>query len=576
MRLEHLTDARDAIVNSTVSFATLPYTVPEMVSSPSTRTIEREGTRNIAHFTPPYDTASKLEMPGTPQPSSLVESFDKHFTLPDAAGSSRYFGSSSVFPLSVYLLRYAVLKGILPKDNAVSKRPVQTAGADHSPGNNVLPIVDEHTIRAYCRLFFTSSNVLYGIVDEISAEFDVQCYLLLREHHPVRPEELHGVEAHRYFRVSMMCAIACATKARYKPELAYRSLAFYENVLPCVKDVTSEVSPASLQALMLLIVFCLFWPRKGDIWKILDYACRLSVELGYHTEQPADHETEAQRRLRRSTFWGLYAIERIVGQLFGRGSDLPEPIITTEYPYPALLTMSESIDQTSLQPMSIAHHYRLVYLRSEIFREVYMPATSQEFDIEWYRERYAMLSDWRGEQELSVSNTGVATVTCDVGYDSTMCFIFQPLMLRAIKSIEVSAETPVEVSAVPQDNYWSACALVRSYEKVVRAPEDCVLGSYPMTFLSAHYIYLAGLTLMTHALLALDGRVKLLKRFGFAQDKEIEVDSLNFAGLFEVSHSCLLLLSWCAERWPGMEGMMQVYKNLADKIIPAMFRKGLL
>ena len=123
----------------------------------------------------------------------------------------------------------------------------------------------------------------------------------------------------------------------------------------------------------------------------MDYACRLSVELGYHTEQPIDFETDGQKRLRRSAFWGLYAIERIVGQLFGRGSDLPEPIITTEYP--SVLTTVDGADQVSLQPMSIGHHYRLVYLRSEIFKDMYMPALGKEFDLSWYKERYTLLSN---------------------------------------------------------------------------------------------------------------------------------------------------------------------------------------
>lgn len=83
-------------------------------------------------------------------------------------------------------------------------------------------------------------------------------------------------------------------------------MAYYQDALSCVEEVTSEVSPASLQALLLLTIFCLFYPRKGDIWKLLDYACRLTVELGYHTESNMNDviENDAQMKLRRSTFWG--------------------------------------------------------------------------------------------------------------------------------------------------------------------------------------------------------------------------------------------------------------------------------
>lgn len=210
-----------------------------------------------------------------------------------------------------------------------------------------------------------------------------------------------------------------------------------------------------------------------------------------------------------------------------------------------------------------------------MFRECYMPAQAQEFDLSWYKERYTLLSNWRKELNVSESKAGVATVTCDVGYDSTICFIFQPLMLRAISATEVTSTTEILIKSVPQDNYWSSYGLIRSYEKIIRAPEDSPLGTYPMTFMSAHYIYLAGLTLMTHALLALDGKVRTLKKFS-ELGSESETEAIDFSELFEVSNSCLIILSWCAERWPGMEGMMDVYKKLADKVIPAMFRKGLL
>jgi hypothetical protein len=128
------------------------------------------------------------------------------------------------------------------------------------------------------------------------------------------PQNLESSQAHQYFRINMICAIACANIARHEPIEHANSMVFFTAAVTCVEDVTSEVSPESLQALLLLIVLCLFYPRKGDLWKLLDYACRLSIELGYHTELDIENENEDQRNLRRSTFWRLYAIERIVGQ----------------------------------------------------------------------------------------------------------------------------------------------------------------------------------------------------------------------------------------------------------------------
>lgn len=232
-------------------------------------------------------------------------SFDKHFPIASVPNRSRFFGSSSVFTLSVEVLHHASTKGILPieyepttptQDGVILE--IQQRLSNESYGQ-------PEAVQAHCKVFLSSSNILYGIIDENTCPKDISTYLTLRSTGFLLPT-LHGPEAHAYFRISMMCAIACATRARYQPQLATESMAYYHDALACVEEVTSEVSPASLQALLLLTIFCLFNPRKGDIWKLLDYACRLTVELGYHTETEGDGiaEDERQRKLRRSTFWG--------------------------------------------------------------------------------------------------------------------------------------------------------------------------------------------------------------------------------------------------------------------------------
>lgn len=376
-----------------------------------------------------------------------------------------------MFALTVEILNHAAASGRIS---------VEDLNEDSETGDNYADDQDPHSqtiapdsdIHDLVQLYLVSLNTLYGFVDQEETHNDVQSYLTLRNQRALSPWTLQEGDKHRYFRITMMCAISCANQARYRPYRAAQSLSYCAEALNYVEDVTSEVSAPSLQALLLLIVFCLFYPRKGNLWALLDYACRLTIELGYHTEQQPGEalwpeiETEAQSKLRRSTFWGLYAIERIVGQLFGRGSDLPETIITTEYPsspYPGIASglgpgaTIPVVDQASLQTMSIAHHYRLVYLRSEIFRSMYLPASPPNITLDWLKERYSTLYTWR--QELTVSNDleGVATVTCDVGYDATMCFLFQPLLLEALsgRSANRVETSRTEVEGAPSGDEQS-------------------------------------------------------------------------------------------------------------------------
>lgn len=608
---------------------------------------------------------------------SLSSTFDVIIPSTSSNGRSRYWGSSSAFALTVEVLQHAVTKQLLPLEDVSSHLD---GGSDETyedvedaPSFRHYSVdVDEPDIQALVHLYLTTLNIMYGFVDQTETKTDLQFYLNRRKQTGFDPQALHNEQAHGFFRISMMCAISCANQARHQPHRAAECLAYYADAIACVEEVTSEATPASLQALLLLIVFCLFLPRKGDIWKLLDYACRLTIELGYHTEDAegdlsAHHTTtgsggttnnampdatattasgplQSRARLRRSTFWGLYAIERIVGQLFGRGSDLPETIITTEYPS-SLATpsgisplaagstrglnrtniMSElGMDQETIQSMSIAHHYRLVYLRSEIFRSMYLPASPPDLGLEWLTEKYKTLFAWRQELEVSDDLAGVATLTCDVGFDATMCFLFQPLLMKALKAtqgppeiVSSPAESPTawvghtitspghasvaDIRGPPQDDqstgsaaeqhdaidlilvasdpFYSAMNLIRTYQKIIRAPRNSQLGQYPMTFMSAHYIYLASSTLLAYALLRIDGRTKTLRKL-CEMDKAIvsgghpETEELEWDGFMDVSTSCLILLAWCVERWPGMLGILEVYQQLFHRVTRELIKKG--
>jgi hypothetical protein len=609
----------------------------------------------------------------------LSSTFDVVIPSTSSTGRSRYWGSSSAFALTVEVLQHAVTKQLLPLEDVSSHldggSDETLEEADDSPTfRHYSADVDEPDIAVLVRLYLTTLNIMYGFVDQVETNTDLQFYLGQRKQPGFDPQTLHNEQAHRFFRISMMCAISCANQARHQPHRSAECLAYYADAIACVEEVTSEATPASLQALLLLIVFCLFLPRKGDIWKLLDYACRLTIELGYHTEDaegdPSAYYTTAgssgttnsaipdattttvsgtlqsRAKLRRSTFWGLYAIERIVGQLFGRGSDLPETIITTEYPSslaaPSGISplaagstrglnrtnlMSElGMDQETLQSMSIAHHYRLVYLRSEIFRSMYLPASTPDIGLKWLTEKYKTLFAWRQELEVSEDLAGVATLTCDVGFDATMCFLFQPLLMKALKAAQgpteivpglaespsvwvghtmtsadhaLAADIPgppqghrstgsaielnddINLILVASDPFYSAINLIRTYQKIIRAPKNSQLGQYPMTFMSAHYIYLATSTLLAYALLKIDGRTKTLRKLceidqDIIADGHPEAEELEWDAFMDVSTSCLILLAWCVERWPGMLGMLEVYQRLFYRVTRELIKAGVV
>ncbi|TVY41661.1 Pyrimidine pathway regulatory protein [Lachnellula subtilissima] len=369
----------------------------------------------------------------------------------------------------------------------------------------------------------------------------------------------------------MICAIACANKSRYMTHLSASDAEFYESGLPHVQAVTSSVSGESLQALLLLVLYCLFHPRKGDIWKLLDYACRLSVELGYHAEpqDSACNDMSISLSLRKNTFWSLYTNEQIVAQIFGRPCDLAGYIISTDYPGTLISGLSPGAEQGLT-----AHRYRIFYLRGEIYGELFLPTDSAVHSLEWFVQRFVTLSQWFEEIQVDGAEANIETATCDVAFHSTVIILFQPLLICALSDTKEAELDPSARRLIPSENYRSACQLIRTYWNIVRVPHDSALGLYGMTIMSAHYIYLAGLTIMARAQLSIDGRVKSLAPLDAGTLNEV-AQQIDYSEIFEISGSCLVLLHWCASRWRGMVGMMDMYKRLSEKLLPLLARSGM-
>lgn len=500
------------------------------------------------------------------QLSSKTTSYDVHCPIESSETPTlRYFGSSSAMALTVELLAQVYSDGhLIPAAKTVLyfPPPERISRAYCQP---IISLLHKDALVPLVQLYQSSLNLIYPFMDEMVVEADLNC--VLHGQHPETPGSsiLTGTEAYQYFRITMLCANACAVKSRHEPHFVAIGDAYYNEASRHVEEVTSEVCGESLQALLLLIVYCLFHPQKGDIWKLLDFACRLSMELGYHREQAIDPNNpldERQRGLRRSCFWSLYTIERIVGQLFGRTSDLPEPIITTDYP-----DHTNNREDVMTQLTSATHHHRLVYLRSEIYRHMYLPTSPPPDGLDWFEAQFFTLLQWHHDLDLDHSPPGVSTITCTVAYHATIIFLFQPLVLRAI-----SVKDAADKITIPSDNYFSACKLLYTYEEVLQAPENSTLGAYPMTFMSAHYIYLAGLTLMAHCLIHLNGCVTVPPPW--TGNGAPDSPGISFHNLLESSGSCLVLLTWCSEKWRGMSGMLDTYKRLSETLIPLMMQKS--
>lgn len=501
-------------------------------------------------------------------------SFDKHFILRNANPTCwQFFGSSSAYSLVVEIIVHAQARlGQITFPDRYTRGQFWLdahEGVDTMELSRGRPAPTQSEIDMLFNLYATTTNSMMCVVDLDDVYTEIPIYL---RYTGSNNRYLSGSEAHSFFRVSMICAIAAANKGRHRPEYLQESLAYYAEALECVEEVTSDVSVDSLQALLLLIFFALFHPRKGDTWKLLDFACRLSVELNYHSETNDEFESEKEKRKRRGIFWGLYTVERTIGQHFGRPADLTEEIITAEYPITVHDANTASTDSTALQFVLSSHYYRLTYLRSEIFREVYLPVTAPDLPHAWFEHRLSNILSWRRELQYLEHSIGAGSLTCEMGFDSSICFLFQPLILRALATTKEAVLPTDCIDVIPRESYHSACRLIDFYDKLFKADEQSAQGQYPISVLSAQYIHQAAFTIMAHCLLAIDGRLPVVN---FSAEMSGDARGpVDFHGVEDIAQTSLDLLDRLGQMFDGMVGALDICRNLYEKVLPALTQSG--
>ncbi|KIW81144.1 hypothetical protein Z517_04167 [Fonsecaea pedrosoi CBS 271.37] len=532
--------------------------------------------------------------------TDLGGDFNNHFPVPSVNGlTSRFYGSSSVFALAVEVLALASDKKLFTPSDPLEPLLSPQDGHDRDL-DAVAPTAVFDTGRDFVQSLITdymaSINVIHPCIVGTHLEKDIDRFLATSGALEFDAEKVQRTEKYQCFRIAMMCSISCAAKARHSPSLVAYGNQFYAQAVRYVEEVTAEVSLQSLEALLLLVIYCLFNPRKGNIWKILDFACRLSIQLGYHTEQGHSAlESEDEKTWRRTAFWSLYSIERLVGQCFGRPSDLPTSIITTEYP--TVLTDPTLLDDESRQKASAAHGFHLMFLRSEIYTEIYLSASSPLPQPSWFLEQHAALRQWyqshspRPYINDGQNVAGVSEVTRDIMYHSSVLFLFQRHLLEALGAVRwnndasqqslTRSNPPIIIGSEP---YHSSKILLRLYTLIIRSTttSKSPVSIFPITFLVAYSIFQAGMTLISYALLSLEPAAAVVEirtpsPLTPEAHRDVEMGSngepkLDFSDLLGLSNDCLVLLSWCKEQWPGMEGMVDAFARCSAATIPKVLR----
>lgn len=510
--------------------------------------------------------------------------FDAHFPSSDRANDTfLFFGASSIPVLATEILSVAcpdselIQKATIFEDSLQSQKSSSILDDELS---RIVPSLDlvVHLLKTYqstCLRLWTFQFGEYG-------QEEINNMIQFMMDGSTDSNTSSSQRIHSNFFISLACATACAHLSQANRDVAIFERSFYKYAKNWSKHILSEATHASLKGLVMMVIYLLFRPQKADIWLLLETACRLAIELGYHREEASPSETFDETLTRSNTFWTIFVLEHAVGHLYGLPSDDLETIITIELP-DSIYNKTPSIQKS--EDRVISNMARLSLLRSRIFKSMYLPAQPKPITMDWNAlQSYLIeLDTWHSQASQAVFDFDC--LVYKISYHATVLFLFQTPLLHTIADInkEEHKNTLLTV-AVPVHVLKSACALIEAYENIILSKNNIDSSrSFPITVISAHEICAGGLMIMAFCICILDGRVKLFNKNFDVEDLSIQHFShlaehgsqlkIDLTYIHKVSATCLTLLTWCASQWPGMDGMLEIFKELSTTILPKLAQK---
>ncbi|WRT68493.1 uncharacterized protein IL334_005469 [Kwoniella shivajii] len=111
---------------------------------------------------------------------------------------------------------------------------------------------------------------------------------------------------------------------------------YYNAAVACLSTLTSHHSLATVQALVLLIIYGLRHPTaEVSVWQVGGLAMRTAVELGMHRRLRSRSEREKdpiRYEMKKRVFWAVYTLDRMMSAQLGRPAGIQDRDIDVELP----------------------------------------------------------------------------------------------------------------------------------------------------------------------------------------------------------------------------------------------------
>ncbi|WWC90623.1 uncharacterized protein L201_005559 [Kwoniella dendrophila CBS 6074] len=132
---------------------------------------------------------------------------------------------------------------------------------------------------------------------------------------------------------------------------------YYNAAVACLSTLTSHHSLATVQALVLLIIYGLRHPTaEVSVWQVGGLAMRTAVELGMHRRLRSRSEREKdpmRYEMKKRVFWAVYTLDRMMAAQLGRPAGIQDRDIDVELPLNVDVDFSDAKALYAMQNIQI-------------------------------------------------------------------------------------------------------------------------------------------------------------------------------------------------------------------------------
>ncbi|KAJ6006413.1 hypothetical protein N7451_004357 [Penicillium sp. IBT 35674x] len=242
----------------------------------------------------------------------------------DTNGEQAYLGPSSGVSIVENVSRLvhdAAGAKLLPIDTSTQQPEASVGSSDET----IAAPPDDMTGSKILDAYFNNMHVRLPFLD--------RCEILDLHANRYRVSENTPEEQFDQFKLFMVYAIGAVILQVTETYDSTPPNTFLVTALRFDPTLRESISIASIEAMLLLVLYNLRTTSNSSVWYMIGLAMRTCVDFGLHREARYRRFRPHEAQLRRRLFWSVYITERYTAWSLGRPFSIPEEEIDAEPPF---------------------------------------------------------------------------------------------------------------------------------------------------------------------------------------------------------------------------------------------------